>query len=76
MDYFAPKGIDIMNFEMHIYNRWGEKIYHTTDIDKPWDGSVKGEAEIRKQDVYVYKIWVKDMNEETHVYVGNVTLLK
>ena len=75
-DFFAPKGINFEAFEMEIYNRWGERIYHTTEIDKPWDGRAKGVAEISKQDVYVYKIWVKDFKGEIHYYVGNVTLIK
>ena len=75
-DFFAPQGIEFYDFEMEIYNRWGEKIYYTTDTDKPWDGRAKGEIEISKQDVYVYKIWVKDFKKQVHYYVGNVTLLK
>ena len=74
-DFFAPSGAEFVSFEMEIYNRWGEKLYHTTDIDKPWDGRAKGENEISKQDVYVYKIWVKDHKEEIHYYLGNVTLI-
>ena len=75
-DFFAPQGTEFNSFEMEIYNRWGERVYHTTDIDKPWDGRVKGENEISKQDVYVYKIWVKDFKGDIHYYVGNVTLIR
>ena len=75
-DFFAPQGIEFNSFEMEIYNRWGEKIYHTSEIDKPWDGRNKGGTEVAKQDVYVYKIWVKDFKDETHYYVGNVSLIK
>ena len=75
-DFFAPQGAHFDSFEMEIYNRWGERIYYTVEIDKPWDGKVKGEIEISKQDIYVYKMRVKDFNNDTHYYIGNVTLLK
>lgn len=77
-DFFAPKGTGIGlgdNFEMAIYNRWGEKIYYTTDINKPWDGKLKeGSEEIVKLEVYVYKIWVTDYRNRTHYYIGNITI--
>ena len=75
-DFFGPKGAEFYSFEMVIYNRWGEKIYHTTEIDRLWDGRHKDGNELMKQDVYVYKIWVKDFKEEIHYYVGNVTLIR
>jgi gliding motility-associated-like protein len=30
------------NFSIRIYNRWGEVIYATTDIEARWDGTYKG----------------------------------
>ena len=74
-DFFGPKGAEFDSFEMEIYNRWGERIYHTTDVDKPWDGRNKNGDEIQ-EGVYVYKIRVKDFKEEMHYYIGNVTLIR
>ena len=74
-DFFAPQGVEFTDFEMSIFNRWGEEIYHTNDIDKPWNGKSKNGNGIQKG-VYVYKIWVKDLNEEIHYYVGNVSVIK
>ena len=75
-DFFAPQGSNIESFEMTIYNRWGEMIYHTMEIEKPWDGKSKDRGGIEKQDVYVYQIKVKETEGETHTYLGNVTLVK
>src|SRR5690606_4541701 len=36
--YLEPK-----EWEFKIYNRWGEKIYETTDYQFKWDGKYKGE---------------------------------
>jgi gliding motility-associated-like protein len=37
-----------------IYNRWGEKVFETTDMKQCWDGTYKGEPV--DSDVFVYKL--------------------
>jgi len=32
----------ILEFEFHIYNRWGQQVFYSTDISKCWDGTLKG----------------------------------
>ena len=32
-------------FTMHIYNRWGEKVFESHDIAKGWDGKYKNEMQ-------------------------------
>lgn len=73
-DFFGPKGAQFEDFEMEIFNRWGERIYYTTEIDKPWDGGYKNGT--AKQDVYIYKMGVKDFKEQVHYFVGEITLIK
>ena len=75
-DIFTGKGIGIKAYKMWIYDRWGEKLYYTEDIDKGWDGSVKGKQDVEKMDVYTYKAVVTDLWNKDHEYVGHVTLLK
>ena len=75
-DFFCPKGVGIEEFKMSIFNKWGEKIFITNDLSKPWDGShmdVPGETV--QIGVYAYKINVLDVFGETHMYVGEVHLL-
>ncbi|MGB0840236.1 MAG: gliding motility-associated C-terminal domain-containing protein, partial [Chitinophagales bacterium] len=26
-------------YEMQIFNRWGESIFHSTDLEQAWDGT-------------------------------------
>lgn len=75
-DFFTGYGTNIDKFEMWIFDRWGEKIFHTTDIYSGWDGKAKGGSNVAKQEVYVYKIEVTDFRGNLHKYVGHVTLLK
>jgi gliding motility-associated-like protein len=60
-------------FEMAIFDRWGTLVFKSNDVNKGWDGTIKGT--IAKQDVYVYKIKVKDYKNRAKEYVGHVTTL-
>ena len=55
---FGPSGqfFDFTLFEMMIYNRWGELIYETRDINKGWDGSINGEEAPLGSYVYNHQI--------------------
>lgn len=75
-DEFIGAGIGISEYEMWIYDRWGEQLYYTNDINKPWDGSVKGKRGQSKQDVYIWKVRIKDVLKKHHEYTGHVTLIK
>ena len=77
-DVFIPKGIgiDVNNFEMYIYDRWGDLIYESQDINMPWDGKVNNGSEIAQQDVYIWLVYTKDYLGKRHQYVGRVTLIR
>lgn len=75
-DVFTGKGIGIEKYEMWIFDRWGEQIYYTEDIHRGWTGSVKGKDTDAKQDVYVWKVKIKDVLGRYHSYAGHVTLVK
>ena len=40
---FKVVGFGLSQFEMYIYNRWGELIFESFDINKGWDGTYKDE---------------------------------
>lgn len=53
-----------MNFT--IFNRWGELLYNSWDLNAQWDGSYKGE--VCEQDVYMYIITAKISNRNIYRY--------
>jgi len=71
---FIPKVINNKTFYMGVYNRWGEKMYETTDLTKGWDGNYLGRP--AQQGVYVYKIIVTSMEDKIFQYNGTFTLLR
>ncbi len=62
-------------FKMYIYNRWGELIFESGDINKGWNGTFKGK--IVPNGVYVYLVTgtIKDTNEQIKRN-GTITVLR
>jgi len=52
------------------------QLFHSTDINKGWDGTLHGNGVISQADSYVYIITATDWNNTQHSYTGEVTLLK
>jgi gliding motility-associated-like protein len=75
-DTFFGKGVGIADYHIWIFDRWGNMIFDTPTINKGWDGHANGGADISQQDVYVWKVKLKDVFGKTHDYTGTVTLLK
>lgn len=65
-------------FDMMIFDRWGNKVYHTRQFDRPWDGMENGKAS--PSDVYIWKVSFAyvDCDGELQSFSlrGNVTLLR
>lgn len=75
-DDFIAKGFGILDYEMFIYDRWGNPIYSCNDISKAWDGTIQNTSKPAPEDVYVYKIKVRVQPDKKHTYIGRVTLLR
>lgn len=67
------KGIANLKY-FRIFNRWGEKMFETTDIDQGWDGTFKGQAQ--PMGVYIYEVEAVTTNGKIFTKQGNVTLIR
>jgi len=75
-DVFTGMGVGIATYEIWIFDRWGANIFYSNDIHKGWDGRMHGKGDEVKQDVYIWKVKLKDVLGKNHEYIGHVTLLK
>ena len=73
-DIFFPKFEGIKNYELTIYDKWGEVLFHSEDIYTGWNGYYKGE--ICQQDVYIWKSNGYFQNGQSFELTGNVTLVR
>jgi gliding motility-associated-like protein len=73
--FMCGVGLKSEGFLMEIYDRWGTLLYSSRDINKGWDGTVKGVK--AEQGTYVYKLKVYcDNGKGKKEFKGHVTLLK
>ena len=75
-DTFFGKGVGIASYHIWIFDRWGNLIFNTTDIDEGWDGRANNGADISQQDVFVWKVKLTDIFGRKHDYIGTVTLVR
>jgi PKD repeat protein len=76
---FYPKGvgIDKDNYELIVYNRFGEEIFKTKDFEKKWAGKYNSnKGEYVPQGLYSYFCRVRDLNGRFHVYSGQVSVFR
>ncbi len=75
---YKEKDYDFTSFGMKIFNRWGEKVFETTDPEEGWDGTFRG-SEL-PPGAYLYNInWKVDINGKKEYQggkKGQIMLLK
>lgn len=64
-EVFIPvlNAADPNDYNFAIYDRWGTKIFETSDINRGWNGTYPGGTHYVKDDAYVWRLRVKSINE-------------
>lgn len=75
-DSFGGYGMGIANYELTIFDRWGNLIFHSTDLSEQWDGKVNSAVSTVQQDVFVWKVKITDELRKKHSYIGTVTVIR
>ncbi|MBE2246702.1 MAG: PKD domain-containing protein, partial [Candidatus Competibacteraceae bacterium] len=75
-DVFTIEGIGIKAVDLEIFDRWGNTIFHSPQLSVGWTGHHQATDEEVMQGVYVYKAIVTDFGDQTHEFMGRVTLLR
>lgn len=71
---FKAVAHNILEFEMLIFNRWGEIVYVMDNLEDYWDGSYNNS--LAQDDVYVWQIIYTDLKGNENQLRGHVVLLK
>lgn len=64
----------VSTLDLYIYNRWGQQVFHTNNINVGWDGTFNGER--LPPDVYGYFMNISCPNGKNYNEKGNITLLE
>lgn len=69
-DLFQPRGTEPFEYEMRIYDRWGNLVFSTTDFSEGWDGTFRNQR--MNSAVFVYYV----LSGGEVINKGNVTLVR
>lgn len=72
-DVLIFSGNKVKEFSIVIYNRWGQKVFETNDINQNWDAKFNGKPVV--DDVYTYICNAKGDSGRIFSFSGNVTVL-
>jgi len=73
-DTFGGVGVGIIEYSMAIYNRWGNLLFTSKDVNSKWDGTFMNSPV--QQDVYTYQIAAKGEHTALIVKTGAVVVLR
>lgn len=82
---FAPQGVnqifrpliifgETVNYHFSVYNRWGELLFETKNIDEGWNGKYKGV--IQPLGAYIFQVRITQVNGRVVEDSGVFTLLR
>ncbi len=71
---FAPKALFVKTYKMVIYNRLGEELFSTKNIEEGWNGNAKGNP--APADSYVYVVELEDTLGESFATQGTFLLIR
>lgn len=69
---FNPQ--DVVEFHIAIFNRWGERVYESEDVNECWDGTYRGNLCL--PGVYTYTCHIGCPAGQTNDFKGDITLIR
>ena len=73
-DIFHPNLSGVVDYEIVIYNKWGELLFSTTDQSVGWDGYYKGK--LCPEDTYIYKMNLLTVDAKQIQKAGDFLLIR
>ncbi|MFP4556407.1 MAG: PKD domain-containing protein [Bacteroidales bacterium] len=73
-EIFHPVHEGVIEYKLMIFNRWGQQIFQSDDVNVGWDGYYNGQ--LSAQDVYVWRAIGKFSDGSSFDKRGNVSLLR
>jgi gliding motility-associated-like protein len=73
-DLWGIVPVFVKEYELNVYNRWGQKVYYSTDKKVLWNGLYQEER--KRSEVFVYTITFTGWDRSTHHRKGTVTIVK
>lgn len=73
-DVLFVRGTGLQSVHLLIFNRWGQKVFETADINQGWDGSFKGKQQ--DIDAFAYVLTATFIDGSSEIKKGSINLLR
>jgi gliding motility-associated-like protein len=71
------EGLRRDSYNLRIFDRWGQLVFHSQDINIGWDGTYLGSGKIAQDGAYTYQIdFLINNVDERKSYQGHVNLIR
>ena len=75
-DAFFAHMSGVKDFEIWVFNRWGEQVFHSQDPADVWIGEVSGGDYYAPNGVYNWVVRLKGFNTDAQEFMGTVQLMR
>jgi gliding motility-associated-like protein len=72
-----PPNIEVLSYEMDVFDRWGNRVFTSGNINEGWNGLLNGQD--LATGVYLYSIHIRyrdDFREDEEIVSGDVLLIR
>ena len=75
-DLFKVVGLNLRSFEIWVFDRWGNEVYHSQNIQEGWDGGDPKSKFYAPSGTYLYRISARFKDGQEYKKSGFVNLLR
>ena len=75
-DRWIPTATGLAAYHCVIFNRWGEVVFETREVDEGWLGNVKGGEHYAPDGIYLYQVYLEDQLRLPMTYSGQIQLVR
>lgn len=75
-DVFQVIGDQLLRYEIIIFNRWGEMVFQSEDVQEAWIGNYQGSDYYVPNGTYTYVAKIKGINKDAMEKIGTITVLR
>lgn len=68
-------GIDNSSYTFSVFNRWGNELFRTEDVNVGWNGKINNTGSYCPSGMYVYRVSFLDLTGKRHVVHGRIFIL-
>lgn len=74
-EFFSPKGRGIADYELTIFDRWGQVLYRTKSLKLGWNGKDRFGNDV-PPGIYAYRVDLEWFTGKKYTTLGSISLVK